>query len=105
MNQITIRGWTWKGVGALVGLGGGLVSLLVGSVFTVVGWLTGPIWHGLVQRISTGLFLVTLPLLFFGAHCLDLIDQEESELNRKLSADSSELERKKHDLGRNQKCS
>jgi hypothetical protein len=78
MSQITAHGWTWKGVGALVGMGGGLVSPLAGSAFTVTGWLTRHMWHGVaVNRIGTGLFVVTLPLLIFGAHCLDLIDNEE----------------------------
>jgi hypothetical protein len=77
INEITIHGWTWKGVGALVGLGGGLISPLAGSVFTVIGWVTRHTWHGVaVNRIDMALFVVTLPLLIFGAHCLDLIEKE-----------------------------
>jgi hypothetical protein len=79
IDEITAHDWSWKGVGALAGLGGGFVSPIMGSLCTVMGWLTRHTWHGLaLQRVGTGLFFVTLPLLIFGAHCLDLMDRGDS---------------------------
>jgi hypothetical protein len=81
INQVTARDWTWTGVGALLGLGGGFVSPIVGVLCAVIGWLTRHAWHGLaLQRAGTALFFLALPLLIFGAHCLDLIDGEETSL-------------------------
>jgi hypothetical protein len=70
------HGWTWKSMGACVGLIGGLIAPLVGLVFTVLAWFIGD-WHGFhLGRDGTILFLLTIPLLIFGAHCLDLLDKE-----------------------------
>ncbi|HXD31975.1 MAG TPA: hypothetical protein VN643_12715 [Pyrinomonadaceae bacterium] len=77
---IRFRGWTWKSFGAAFGLGFGLISPIIGLVFTAIAWLTGPEWHKFsVHRYGTVLFFLTLPLLIFGAHCLDLIDKDEQK--------------------------
>jgi hypothetical protein len=40
-------------------------------------WFTGAVWHGhSLQRFSTILLFLTIPLLVLGAHCLDLLDKE-----------------------------
>jgi hypothetical protein len=77
ITEISAHGWTWKGFGALVGLAGGLTAPLAGSLCSVIGWLTTHTWHAFaLQCIGTASFVLTLPLLVFGAHCLDLMDGE-----------------------------
>jgi hypothetical protein len=84
IEQLRVHGWTWKSGGAVFGLGFGIICPLVGSIFTAIAWLTGPEWHGLhLQRDGTVLLFLTIPLLIFGAHCLDLMDQQ-AEKPRKL---------------------
>src|SRR4029453_3343243 len=75
VEQLRVHGLTWEGGGAVFGLGAGILSSLVGSVLTAIAWFTGPRWHGfLLTRDGTVLLFLTIPLLIFGAHCLDLLD-------------------------------
>jgi hypothetical protein len=84
--QISVRGWTWQGGGAACGLCFGLLALLIGSVLTAITWFTGPAWHGFaLQRDGTVLLFLTFPLLAFGAHCLDLLDQQEQKTKKTRS--------------------
>ena len=79
IEQMRIHGWTWTSWGAVGGLSLGIVSPIIGSILTVTGWLTGPEWHGLhLHRAGTVLFVLTIPLLIFGAHCLDLSDRQDA---------------------------
>ena len=89
LNQLHRHGWNWKSAGALVGLCCGILSPLVGSTLTAIAWLTGPRWHGFaIQRYGTVLLFLTIPLLIFGAHCLDLMDkQDETVKNRRPKAE------------------
>ena len=78
VEQMRVHGWTWKSGGAVFGLGFGIISPLVGSILTAIAWFTGPAWHGLhLQRDGTVLLFLTIPLLIFGAHCLDLMDKQD----------------------------
>jgi len=82
-EQMRVHGWTWTTGGAWFGVCGGIVAPLVGSIFTAIGWLTGPVWHGLhLQRDGTVLLFLTIPLLIFGAHCLDLMDKHDEEASK-----------------------
>ena len=76
--RATLRahGWTWKSTGACVGLLGGVIAPLLGMALTALAWFIGD-WHGFhLHRDGTVLMFLTIPLLIFGAHCLDLIDKE-----------------------------
>jgi hypothetical protein len=80
IEQISFRGLTWQSGGAACGLCFGLIALLIGLVLTAIAWFTGPSWHGFaLQRDGTVLLVLTIPLLAFGAHCLDLLDQQEQK--------------------------
>jgi hypothetical protein len=71
--------WTWKSYVAVLALGLGLLAPILGSMLTIISWFADPEWHGLsMHRAATTLFVVTLPLLLLGAHCLDLLDQDET---------------------------
>jgi hypothetical protein len=78
MEQIHLHGWNRRSAGAVFGFGFGILSPLVGSILTAIAWFTGPHWHGFfIQRYGTVLLFLTIPLLIFGAHCLDLMDQKD----------------------------
>ena len=73
------HGWTLKSTGACVGLLGGVVAPLVGLALTALAWFIGD-WHGFhIGRDGTVLLFLTIPLLIFGAHCLDLLDKEDKK--------------------------
>jgi len=86
IEQMSVRGWTWQSGGAACGLCFGLFALLIGSVLTAITWFTGPGWHGFaLQRDGMALLFLTFPLLAFGAHCLDLLDQQEQKTKKTRS--------------------
>jgi hypothetical protein len=79
------HGWTWKSTGACVGLFGGVIAPLVGVGLTVLAWVFGD-WHGFhIGRDGAVLLFLTIPLLIFGAHCLDLLDNENEDAERRES--------------------
>jgi hypothetical protein len=62
-------------MGAVVGLCGGFAAVLIASILTVETWVSA--WHVLaLQRLATALFIVTIPLLIFGSHCMDCLDEK-----------------------------
>ena len=70
----------WKSRGAVMGLSAGFSAPVAGAILTVVTWFRDPVWHGLaLHHAATTFFVLTLPLLVLGAHCLDLLDNEEEE--------------------------
>jgi hypothetical protein len=80
VEQLSVHGWTWKTTGAVLGLSCGIISPLIGSILTAIAWWTGPEWQGFsIQRDGTVLLFLTIPLLIFGAHCLDLTDKQDKE--------------------------
>ncbi len=63
----------------MFGLAGGLIAPIAGSILTIVTWFADPAWHGYsLHYVATALFVLTLPLLLFGAHCLDLLDKQKT---------------------------
>ena len=77
LKQFRARGWNRNTCGAVVGLIGGILVAVTGSLFTAASWLTGPIWHGVaLQRLGTALLAAMIPLLLLGAHCLDVSDKK-----------------------------
>lgn len=79
-KQMIIHGCTWTSGAAFCGLCFGIISPFIGSILTAIAWFTGPEWHGFsIQRYGTVLLFLTIPLLIFGAHCLDLMDKQDEE--------------------------
>jgi CHASE2 domain-containing sensor protein len=76
-------GWTWRWIGTACGLGGGIACVLLGSLLTAVTWFTGATSYGpFLHKLGTTLLVLTIPLLLFGGHCLDLIEQEKDNARR-----------------------
>lgn len=79
LKQFRGRGWNKNTCGAAVGLFGGVLVAVAGSLFTAVSWVIGPTWHGVaLQRIGTVLLFSMIPLLLLGAHCLDVSDNKKA---------------------------
>lgn len=70
------HGWDWCRIGAIAGLSGGIIAVALGSLLTASSWLTGA-GSSYVQTMGTIFLLMTIPLLVFGAHCLDLIERRK----------------------------
>src|ERR1051325_3390160 len=70
--------WDWRAVGAVVGLAGGIVSGLVGVVLTGFSWFEGAgVVVAYVRMTGTAFLVLMIPLLIFGAHCLDLTERRK----------------------------
>ena len=77
ISELRRHGWNVKTGSAALGLCGGITTAVLGAIVTAVAWFTGPEWHGhFLQRDGTILLFLTIPLLVFGAHCLDLLDRQ-----------------------------
>ena len=75
--ELRCHGWTLKTCSAAFGFCGGVCAGVLGSILAAIVWFTGAVWHGhSLQRLSTILLFLTIPLLVLGAHCLDLLDKE-----------------------------
>jgi hypothetical protein len=70
-------GWTWQATGAVLGLSGGLIAIVFGAVFTILGWFAESVTaRSFLKKYGTIVFLLAIPLLILGAHCLDLLDRK-----------------------------
>jgi hypothetical protein len=83
----TIRRWLAKAqaLGAVAGLAGGILSALFGAGFTVASWLAAN--KGARQWLSTAgtaLFFLTVPLLIFGAYCMDWMEKDKPQRHSKV---------------------
>lgn len=82
ISQLRLHGWTVRAGGAVCGLCGGLLAAIFGSLITLAAWFGGPERNGVaLHRFGTVLLFLTIPLLIFGAHCLDLMDKADEEAN------------------------
>lgn len=74
--------WMWQAIGAVCGLVIGLVAFIFGSVFTVIGWIASPGTIGLfLGEYGVVMFLIGVPLLIIGAHCLDLLEGKDKPVS------------------------
>ena len=72
--------WNWKNGAAAFGLAAGFIAPILGSIVTVISWFRDPVWHHVaLHQAGTTLFVLTLPLLILGAHCLDLLDKDKKQ--------------------------
>jgi hypothetical protein len=66
----------WRSYGAVAGLAGGIAAALLGTTLTVISWLGGDGARA-EKIVGTLLLVLTIPLLIFGAQCLDLMDKKK----------------------------
>lgn len=74
------RPWDWRSIEAVVGLAGGLGVGLSGMALTAVSWFAGEAFYA--RPLGTVLLLMMIPLLVFGAHCLDLTEKTKDAERR-----------------------
>ena len=81
-HLIETNPWAWQSICAVAGLVGGVLSPVLGTLLIAVTWLI----HS--ERIISSLnglsivsFVLTIPLLTFGAHCLDLLERKDDRLS------------------------
>ncbi|MGA9996806.1 MAG: hypothetical protein WBP93_15410 [Pyrinomonadaceae bacterium] len=69
----------WRSLGAIVGLSGGIIAALTGALLTASTWFigTGAEISSYIQTLGTILLFMTIPLLIFGAQCLDLTEKRK----------------------------
>jgi hypothetical protein len=75
-HQAVQRGWGWRSCGAIAGLSGGIIAALMGSLLTAITWFIS-IGSSYLRTLGTILLFMTIPLLVFGAHCLDLSERRK----------------------------
>lgn len=75
-EDIFQKTWSWWNIGAIFGLLGGMLAILIAVVLTIAMWLfKKDAVHISLQTATNVLFYSAFPLLFFGAYCLDKIDE------------------------------
>ena len=83
--------WNWRNGTAAFGLAAGFIAPIAGSIVTVISWFRDPVWHHVsLHQAGTTLFVLTLPLLILGAHCLDLLDKDKKQAIEKGYEDGLE---------------
>ena len=77
--------------GSMIGLCGGVTAALLGALMTVAAWFER---DAVVQRwlatAGTALLCTTIPLIIFGAFCLDWLEKGKAQRQSKDSHDKSE---------------
>ena len=65
----------WQSSGAVIGLGGGILSPFLGMLLTATAWfIHSQEAISVLNILSIVSFTLTIPLLAFGAYCLDLLE-------------------------------
>lgn len=69
--------WARQSVGAAFGLSGGMLSIISGVLlWTTVRFLPAGVVVSVLNALEILFFLLWLPLLLLGVHCLDLLEKE-----------------------------
>ena len=70
------NGWGWRSVGAAFGLGGGALSILLGGLlWVVVRFFANGNLGSFLNSVELVFFVIIIPLLALGVHCLDLLEK------------------------------
>lgn len=95
---IEINPWAWQSIGAVSGLVGCVLSPVLGTLLIALTWsIHSERVVSYLNGLSIVSFALTIPLLAFGAHCLDLLERKsarasstEEEQSRGLAFTSAE---------------
>lgn len=81
----------WRMLGAGLGLFGGLLSAVLGSLLTVGSWLARePHNRALLHQLGSVLLCSTIPLLLLGGFCLDWLWPKAVTTERRDVADEDD---------------
>jgi len=80
-------------LGAVLGLMGGLLAALFGSLFTLVSWFSAnEVARHSISNMGTTLLFLTIPLLILGGYCMDRLDKDKPYGRSRISADDDDDE-------------
>jgi len=75
---------TWQAYGAVLGVGGGILTAFFGTMLMAGASILGNESGGFPSHgIGTLLLFLAVPLLIFGGHCLDLLERSSKAPNPK----------------------
>ncbi|HEX9927098.1 MAG TPA: hypothetical protein VGB02_01015 [Pyrinomonadaceae bacterium] len=72
--------WMLWRMGAILCFAGGFLSVALGILLIVITWFTASAVSSVIARVA---IIETLPLMMFGAHCLDKLDFIEKAARKK----------------------
>jgi hypothetical protein len=74
--------WTWQSLVVTITLGIGVLSPVIGTGLNLIVWFI-PSNHlrTLLYETSMAFYVITLPLVVLGSHCLDLLEQKSAVLS------------------------
>lgn len=75
-EDVLQKNWSWWNFGAAFGLLGGMFTILIGFVLTLIIWL---LKDNSLQTLTNSLFYLAFPLLLLGATSLDKIDEKNKK--------------------------
>lgn len=85
---------TWQSVGATLGISGGMFSLLLAMLlWSIVRFLAASGSASILRALEIIFFVLPLPLLALGVHCLDLLEKKRPALTLPGRSQSAEVER------------
>jgi hypothetical protein len=73
-------------LGAVIGLAGGVLAALMGSLLTAICWFVTDIGaHHILSEMGTALLFVTIPLIIFGGYCMDWMEKSKPQQYSKVA--------------------
>jgi hypothetical protein len=75
-EQPKVTPGSWEALAAAFSFVGGIMATLFGILINVIAWVLGTELHPWLRRISTALFVLTIPLLIFAGYCLDWMEHK-----------------------------
>ena len=75
----------WEAFAAAFSFICGIMATLFGLLLNVITWILGSELHPWLRRLSTALFVLTIPLLIFAGYCLDWMERKLNAHPKKLS--------------------
>ena len=81
-NLIQINPWAWQSIAAVSGLVGGVLAPVLGTLLiAITSFVDSERIVSILNALSIVSFALTIPLLAFGAHCLDLLERKTDHLS------------------------
>ena len=81
-------GWRWQSIGAALGLACGMLAIVCGALLMAITRVVD--LHqsrGILNEVELALFLLFIPLLLLGTHCLDLLEKKALSSPRRRQED------------------
>ena len=87
--------WTWQSLGATFGITAGMLSLLLALLlWAIVRFLTAGVSISALHTFEIVFFVLPLPLLALGVHCLDLLEREPPILPLPVKSQPTDFRRR-----------